>query len=146
MTVNIKKSSAVGKLNLTPMIDVVFQLLIFFFVAASYEETAKRENELPTVLPQASEAMARIAKPREIIFNIDAGGRIFLFGQLMNHEQVLTALQQAEADNPGRSSVVVRGHEQCDLKHIVAVMNLCAKVGIKDCRIATAPTAAGGSS
>ena len=145
MAVNIKKSSKITKLNLTPMIDVVFQLLIFFFVAASYEEAEKKENEMPTVLPQASEAMARIAKPREIIFNVDAGGRIFLFGQLMNHEQVETALRQADADNPGRSSVIVRGHEQCDLKHIVAVMNLCAKVGIKDCRIATAPPAASGS-
>lgn len=145
MTVNIKKSSAINKLNLTPMIDVVFQLLIFFFVAASYEESEKKENEMPTVLPQASEAMARIAKPREIIFNVDKDGRIFLFGQVMNYDQIETALRQADADNPGRSSVIVRGHEQCDLKHVVAVMNLCAKVGIKDCRIATALPAASGS-
>jgi biopolymer transport protein ExbD len=139
MSVNIKKSSSTAKLNLTPMIDVVFQLLIFFFVAASYEESEKKENEMPTVLPQASEAMARIAKPREIIFNVDAGGRITLFGEVMNHDQVLTALQQAEADNPGRSSVIVRGHKSCPLEHIVAVMNLCTKAEIKDYRIATAP-------
>jgi len=139
MTVNIKKSSAITKLNLTPMIDVVFQLLIFFFVAASYEESAKKENEMPTVLPQASEAQARIAKPRELIVNVDAGGRIFLFGTLMNHDELLAAFQQAEADNPGRVPVIVRGHEACDLKHIVAVMNVCTKAGIKDYRIATAP-------
>ena len=57
MAVAIKKSSALNKLNLTPMIDVVFQLLIFFLVAAKFEEE-ERDFDLP--LPQASEAMPRL--------------------------------------------------------------------------------------
>ncbi len=56
MAVVIKKSSALNKLNLTPMIDVVFQLLIFFLVAAKFEE---EERNMPLPLPQASEAMPR---------------------------------------------------------------------------------------
>jgi len=134
MTVNIKKSSALQKLNMTPMIDIVFQLLIFFFVAARYEAA---ENELNLVLPKADEAMARIAKPKEITVNIDAAGRLFIGGQVLNHDQLQAVLQQAQADNPGRTTVIVRGDEKCDLKFVVAVMNLCAKVDIRDCRIAT---------
>ncbi len=71
MTVAIKKSTALGKLNLTPMIDVVFLLLIFFLVATRFEE---QERELNVVLPQASEAMPLTAKPKELFVNVDREG------------------------------------------------------------------------
>jgi biopolymer transport protein ExbD len=137
MSVAIKKSSALNKLNLTPMIDVVFQLLIFFLVATRFEEEAERELDL--VLPQASEAMARIAKPKEIFISVDHEGRILLGSRIATPAELLTELRQAQADNPGRQTVIVRGDERSDLKHTVAVMNVCAKAGIRDCRIGTAP-------
>jgi len=136
MSVAIKKSAALNKLNLTPMIDVVFQLLIFFLVAARFEE---EESAMPLPLPQASEAMPRLAKPKEIFINVDQAGRIFLGGQVVTTAELLAQLMQAQANNPGRTPVVVRGDERCDLKHVVAVMNVCAKAGIRDCRIAAAP-------
>ncbi|MCE9606544.1 MAG: biopolymer transporter ExbD [Planctomycetia bacterium] len=135
MPVRIKKSSALNKLNLTPMIDVVFQLLIFFLVAARFEEA---EREMDLVLPKADEAMARIAKPKEMTINVDRGGKIFLAGRNLTPEELLAVLRQAQADNPGRQTVIIRGDENCDLKYVVAVMNLCAKVDIRDCRITSA--------
>jgi biopolymer transport protein ExbD len=136
VTVAIKKSSALNKLNLTPMIDVVFQLLIFFLVATRFEE---EERELDLVLPQASEAMARIAKPKEMFINVDRNGRIVLGGRQVSTDELLGQLRQAQADNPGRQTVIIRGDEQADLKHVVAVMNVCARAGIRDCRITAAP-------
>lgn len=135
MSVLIKKSTALNRLNLTPMIDVVFQLLIFFLVAARFEE---EERELDLTLPQASEAMARIAKPKELFVNVDREGRIVLNGKQLSPRDLLAQLQQAQANNPGKQTVIVRGDEACPLKHVVAVMNVCAQANIRDCRIATA--------
>jgi biopolymer transport protein ExbD len=135
MAVNIKKSSALNKLNLTPMIDVVFQLLIFFLVATRFEE---EERELDLLLPQADEAMARIAKPKELFVNLDQSGKIILNGRQVSQDALLAQLRQAQTNNPGRQTVIVRGDERCDLKHVVAVMNLCARANIRDCRITTA--------
>lgn len=140
MAVVIKKSSALNKLNLTPMIDVVFQLLIFFLVAAKFEE---EERNMPLPLPQASEAMPRLAKPKEIFINVDQAGRILLGGKVLTPIDLLAQLKQAQANNPGRQSVIIRGDERCDLKHVVAVMNVCARADIRDCRIATAPASGG---
>jgi biopolymer transport protein ExbD len=136
MTVVIKKSSALNKLNLTPMIDIVFQLLIFFLVATRFEE---EERELDLVLPQASEAMARIAKPKEMFINVDRDGKIILGARQLTATELLAQLRQAQVDNPGRQTVIIRGDERCDLKHIVAVMNVCSKANIRDCRITAAP-------
>jgi len=137
VAVAIKKSSSLNKLNLTPMIDVVFQLLIFFLVATRFAE--EEERELDLVLPQASEAMARIAKPKEMFISVDREGRILLGGKQTTAADLLVHLRQAQADNPGRQTVIIRGDERADLKHVVAVMNVCAKAGIRDCRITAAP-------
>ena len=137
MAVNIKKSTALNKLNMTPMIDVVFQLLIFFLVATRFEEAA-RQHDLQ--LPQADEAMARIAKPKELFVNVDQAGKTIVNGRQISRAELLTQLRQAQTNNPGRQTVIVRGDKRCPLEHIVAVMDLCSKANIRDCRItAVAP-------
>ena len=53
MAVKIDKGSALDSLSLTPLIDIVFLLLIFFLVATKF---AEEERELAVMLPEASEA------------------------------------------------------------------------------------------
>ena len=53
MAIKFDKSTAIGTLSLTPLIDIVFLLLIFFLVATEF---AKEEREMKVVLPAASEA------------------------------------------------------------------------------------------
>ena len=62
MGVKINKGTAASLINLTPMIDVIFQLLLFFLVASRFSE---EERQLNVVLPQASEAKPITAKPQE---------------------------------------------------------------------------------
>lgn len=134
MPVAIKKSTALGKLNLTPMIDVVFLLLIFFLVATKFEE---QERELNVVLPQASEAMPLTAKPKELFVNVDREGRYIVNGQQLNLAALLDTLRQAAASNPGRQTVIIRADKRCVWEHVVAVMNLCNKAHIRDYRVTT---------
>src|SRR5687768_8534207 len=102
MSVKINKGEALGGLNLTPIIDVVFLLLIFFLVATRFEE---EERSIDVVLPQASEAMPLVAQPKELFVNVDDRGRYFVSGQFVTEAELEAALVQAAANNPGRQTV-----------------------------------------
>jgi biopolymer transport protein ExbD len=135
MSVKIRKSPALGKLNLTPMIDIVFLLLIFFLVSTRFEE---QERELDVVLPQASEARPLTSRPRELFVNVDQHGRYVVNGERLNEAALLGTLLQAAADNPGRQTVIIRGDKRCALESVVVVMNLCNRANIRDYRLTTA--------
>ena len=71
--------------NLTPLIDVVFLLLIFFMVSTTFDRSA----ELAIELPEASEGEA--ATPSEAIdVAIDSQGRYFVNGQILVNTQLVT--------------------------------------------------------
>lgn len=135
MAVRIKKGDSLGALNLTPIIDVVFNLLIFFLVATKFEE---EDRALPVVLPQASEAMPLTVKPKELFVNVDAEGRYFVSGQYIDEAQLEEALRVASVSNPGRQGVIIRADKRCAWQYIVTVMDLCNKANIRDYRVTTA--------
>ena len=135
MSVKIEKGRALDGINLTPMIDCVFLLLIFFLVATRFEEL---EREMPIVLPQASEAMPLTAKPKELFVNVDREGHFVVRAQQLSAAELFSVLKQAAADNPGRQTVIIRGDKRCVWEHVVEVMNLCNKAQIRDYRVTTA--------
>jgi biopolymer transport protein ExbD len=135
MTVNINKGTALSSINLTPMIDMVFLLLIFFLVATRFEE---EERSLEVQLPQASEAMPLTAKPREMFVNINEKGQYFLGSQPVTLPQLEQALEQAAANNPGRQAVIIRADKRCPVEFAVQAVNACYKAGIRDHKFTTA--------
>lgn len=135
MGVKIKKGTAAGLINLTPMIDVVFQLLLFFLIASKFSD---EERQLRVVLPQASEAKPIISKPQEFFVNIDQAGRFFASGKVLSAPQLERALVQAAANNPGRQTVVIRADKRCQFDYVAQAMNLCNKANIRDYRVSTA--------
>lgn len=135
MSVKIDKGRSSGLVDLTPMIDVVFQLLLFFLVASKF---ANEEREMKVTLPQASEARPLIAKPEEFVVNVNRQGNIFVGNKVVTLEQLDRQLAQLAVNNPGRQTVVIRADENSDLKYAVGVMNACNKANIRDYRLSTA--------
>jgi biopolymer transport protein ExbD len=135
MPVKINKGRALEGINMTPMIDCVFLLLIFFLVATRFEEM---EREMNVVLPQASEAMPLTSKPKELFVNVDREGHFIVRGQQLTSPQLLSTFQRAAAINPGRQTVIIRADKRCVWEHVVEVMNLCNKANIRDYRVTTA--------
>lgn len=135
MSVNIDKGRALDGINLTPMIDCVFLLLIFFLVATRFEEL---EREMPIVLPQASEAMPLTSKPKELFVNVDHEGHYIVRAQPLTAAELLAVLKQAADANPGRQTVIIRADKRCVWEHVVEVMNQCNKAQIRDYRVTTA--------
>lgn len=128
MPVMLPKRSAISAVNLMPLIDCVFLLLIFFLVAS---RIADEEPQLDLDLPNISEALPAIFQPQELIVNIDKEGRFFVQGEYRPLEQVEQILRQAQRTNPLTQTVVVRGDRQTDWEHVAVVLGLCKKVGIQ---------------
>ena len=126
------------KLDMTPLIDCVFQLLLFFLVASHFEEQARmtNEGELEAALPEAAAAMPMTMKPQELIVNINAQGQYYVGGNLEAEPALARRLQQSQLNNPGNQSVVIRGDEAADWKYIARVMSLCNQANIRDYRVA----------
>lgn len=129
MAVRVRKSGAIGALTITPLIDVVFLLLIFFLVASRFSE---EERQLDLDLPSVSEAMSVTAPINEIVINIDREGKFFIDGSFRQIEQVEQILSRAQSNNPLSQAVVIRADKQTDWNFVATAMNLCKKVGIEE--------------
>ena len=134
MAVKIRKGQALDALSLTPLIDVVFLLLIFFLVATRF---AQEDRELDVLLPSASEAKPLIAQPKELFVNVDKDGQFFVDGKILGTEEVEHVMRQAFTDNPVNQSVIIRADRRVEFDHVVTVMNLCNRVGILDYTVST---------
>src|SRR5688572_13096249 len=129
MALQLNKGRSLGLLDLTPMIDVVFNLLIFFMVVSHF---ARQERDLKVLLPDGSEAMPLTAKPREIFINIDKDGRYFVRSQQVTAQELSEILTQAALNNPASQSVVIRADKRAAWDYVGTAMRLCNQAGIRD--------------
>jgi biopolymer transport protein ExbD len=114
--------------NLTPVIDIVFLLLIFFLVAARYDKE-EEERELEIELPQVA-AGQPLASTGDLVVNITSDGRYRVVGKELNAEQLSQAIKTAKARNPHRS-VLIAGDKESALKHTALIKGICYKEGMK---------------
>lgn len=134
MSVSIRRGSAASNLSLTPLIDVVFLLLIFFLVTSEFED---EERQLDIVLPSATSAEPMIAKVREIVIDVDREGQIYLRGKPTTVDALESVLVTAVADNPTGQAVVIRVDRSATFQPVVDVMDLCNRSGVSDYSVTT---------
>jgi biopolymer transport protein ExbD len=135
MAVRIQKGDALNTINMTPVIDMVFLLLIFFLVASRF---AEEERHLAVVLPSASEAKPLVAAPSELFVNVDATGSFFVDGRRVDEQELESILRQSVVNNPATQSVIIRADKHVVFEHVVVVMNLCNRTGVHGYSVATA--------
>ena len=134
MPVSLRKSPSTGSLSLTPLIDVVFLLLIFFLVTTRFEQ---EERDMDVNLPQASAAQPTTFKGKDIFVTVTPEGLYFVDGKELDASEVEAFLTSVYEANPGRQRVMIRADEDSRTRHVVAVMNACNKANIRNYRIAT---------
>lgn len=137
MAVNLHEKSATESLPMTPLIDVVFLLLIFFLVATTLSE---EERQMNIQVPVASEARPLVAKPSELVVNVDASGQYYISGENVKLSELQQAFDRAWANNHDRTSVLIRADRQCPWDHVMAALNACNKAKIRDYRVTALPT------
>ncbi len=126
-------------LNLTPMIDVLFLLIIFFVVGTKFIE-AERQIELK--LPQVAPNQALSAAPEKKVVNVYRDGQITLDSQAVSLEELKTKLSAAHGQYRALG-VLVRGDGATAFERVANVLSVCKQAGISDLAIsvevATAP-------
>ena len=145
MTVKITKGTALEQLSMTPLIDIVFLLLIFFLVSTQFIEEdladmrgkQERVKQMKINLPEASEAKPLTSRPRELFVYINQQGQYLVAGKIHSLNKLQAALDQAYVNNPGRASVVIYADKRVQWNFVVAVMNACNRAKIHDYRVTT---------
>jgi len=121
------------RLNLTPLIDIVFLLLIFFMVSTTFDRNGELVIELPDVQQQASldEASMTIA--------INAQGQYFFNDKMISPPQELQLRQllTAEAKKNTTTTVQVRADGRASHQSVVTVMDLLGQTGFNKITVAT---------
>ncbi len=126
MSVQIKRGQVLAALSMTPLIDVVFLLLIFFLVAS---RLSQEDRVMDVPLPSAANAMPMTEEPQELIVNIDERGALFVNSQNMQAEEFESLLRSSIANNPLGQSVIIRADRRVPLQTPVDVMDICLKCG-----------------
>ncbi len=127
MAVRIQQGRALAVLNMTPLIDVVFLLLIFFLVAS---RMSQEEHQLDIALPSAANAVPMTVEPQELIVNIDQQGRLMIDAKQMSLEDFDSMIRLLSVNNPTGNSVIIRGDRRVAFQAPIDVMNICLKYGV----------------
>lgn len=125
------------QLNLTPMIDVVFLLIIFFMVGARFTEEAhdqKFDVELPTASPV--QTMSRLPDP--LVISVTRTGQINLKDREISPEDLLKELKAAK-DAYADQAVLIRGDGEGTYQAVIDAMNACHQAQIKKFSLAFQP-------
>ncbi len=117
-----------AQIELAPIIDMVFLLLIFFLVATTFHQT---EREMQIALPHAASAGAISTALREVVINVDADGRIIVSGSTIEPEALRALIGAAVAANP-EQKITVRGDRSTAYANVVAVLDICKGSGIQE--------------
>ncbi|AFL75316.1 ExbD/TolR family protein [Thiocystis violascens] len=117
-----------ARIEIVPMIDIMFFLLVFFILVTLNMIPA---SGIDSRLPGSSSA-ERLESP-QVVIGLDAAGMISVDRRSLNLEQLAALLR----DRGTESRVVIAGAEEAALGDLIAVMDTCRHVGISRIGIAT---------
>lgn len=126
------------EVNLTPLIDVVFLLLIFFMVSTTFDRHAKLKVSLPESSTQATQQQSE-----SLILSIDAKGNYFINDrQVINKqlETLKTALLKTMGEKPGEIkdvALILRADANTPHQSVVRAMDAASQLGLTKLSIAT---------
>ena len=120
-------------INITPMLDLAFVLLIIFIILTTASVQGIKVN-----LPKASNTPS-LAKPQTKAITVTQDGSIFLDAYPVSLSQLEALLQQYKAVNP-ELPVVVKGDSLVQYQRIVEVLDILGRVGITQMGLVTQKT------
>ncbi len=120
-------------INLTPLIDVVFLLLIFFMVSTTFDTT----SQLKINLPQASQTQSA-ESTRKVNLLIDAKGVFYVNSRELTNNNSATlkaALERTMID--GKLPIVIQSDAASPVQSLVTAMDVVGQLGLPQVSIAT---------
>ena len=117
-------------INMTPMLDIVFILLIFFIVTASFVKESGIEVQRPSAVTAESKEQA------SIVVAINEIGEIWIDKRVVDVRSVRAHIERLRAENP-QGSVVIQADKNSTNGLLVQVMDAARQAGVENVSIAT---------
>lgn len=122
--------------NMTPMIDIVFLLIIFFMTVSQITRTVDHPVELPKVAEGDTNAQTAT-----VTINLSDEGAIIVAGKKLTLEDTAKALQgqlKKMDDDPNRIKIQIRCDRRCESGHVNKLINRLSAMGFEKVRCAVA--------
>ena len=124
-----RQSGGVAEINMTPLIDMVFILLIFFIVTTSFVKETGVDVNRPT-------AKTAVKKERaNILVSIKANGEIWMDKRQIDRRAVRANVERMHAENP-EGSVIILADEEAKTGLLIEVMDQARLAGVANVSIA----------
>ena len=121
-----------AEINITPMLDIVFIMLIFFIVTTSFV----KEKGLEVSRPSNSPPKEIVKKKGPIVVKIDANGNISMKGRMLERKAVEANLEREKAEKP-ESPLIIAAHPDADTEALVIILDAAEAVGVGSVSVAT---------
>lgn len=124
-----------ASIDMTPMIDVVFNLLIFFMLVNQMVSIERAELALP-LADQAQEESDVEASKTQLIINIHKTGKYEIAGEMKDKDTLEPAIRNEvnavgkEKDGASKLKVLIRADRDLTFEYIRAVLSICAKYNV----------------
>jgi biopolymer transport protein ExbD len=124
------KHHTLTELNITPLLDLAFVLLVIFIVT-----TAPAANDLNISLPSAS-SRPKDAPSKANYVTVDNSGKVFLNAVEVTEEQLLKLLVDFRKQDPDLN-VVVRGDKRIQYQKVISVLDVLVSANVSKVGLAT---------
>ncbi|HYE30135.1 MAG TPA: biopolymer transporter ExbD [Methylomirabilota bacterium] len=123
--------SSLHELNITPLLDLAFVLLVIFIIT-----TAPTVNDIDINLPSAAGASKDEPKPKINNIAVDRDGKVYFNGNLITIPELKATLIEFIKADP-EISVMVRGDEGVEYQKIVQVLDVLTQANVTKVGLAT---------
>jgi biopolymer transport protein ExbD len=124
----MRKQEEMPGVNMTAMIDIVFQLVIFFIFTVKMQETTFNADIKLSMAPHGR--AVQVKDPREIMVDVDAKGRISINRTVISPQVFRNIIGKAVAEYGSTTPVVIVGDSKARHEDIKRVMDICTSVGL----------------
>ena len=121
-----------AEINITPMLDIVFIMLIFFIVTTSFVKEEGLEVSRPSNAPPKEIEQDR----GPIVVKIDSASLISVKGRILEPGAVQANLEREKAEKP-TSPLIVAAHPEAETEALVTILDAARAVGIESVNVAT---------
>ncbi len=121
------RSERVG-FNMTPMIDVVFLLIIFFLLSS---HLARQETQLALPLPAAESAHPDAARDQpRVTIHVLADGTLLFANRTISTDELAGRLRERVVEHGSDLAVRIRGDRGVPYRHVEPILVACTQVGV----------------
>jgi len=121
-----------AEINITPMLDIVFIMLIFFIVTTSFVKEKGLEVSRPSNSPPKEVKQDK----GPIVVKIDSSSLISVKGRVLKPGATEAVLEREKAEKP-ESPLIIAAHPGADTESLVTVLDAARAVGIESVSVAT---------